>query len=78
MPRKSAAFPIVIFEEPMLRDNITNTIPMLSIWPLKRIVPTVADATPYTSLGTELIIALVFGEENNPNPTPSRTRFNDM
>jgi hypothetical protein len=40
-------------------------------------VPTVADATPRYFFSTELIIALVLGEENMPKPKPTMARIAD-
>jgi hypothetical protein len=40
---------------------------------MKRIVPKVPAATPNFSCLTEPITALVLGDENKPNPTPTTT-----
>ena len=48
---------------------------MLSICPIRRMTPVVAEATPYCCRWTEPMIALVFGEENRANPSPQSTRI---
>ena len=47
-------------------------MPMLSTWPMRRIVPTMAEATPYTFYSTELIMAFVLGEEKSAKPNPRK------
>ena len=44
--RKKTVFSGVIFTLPMYMENRSVTIPMLSILPLSRMVPMVAEATP--------------------------------
>jgi hypothetical protein len=46
---------------------------MLNICPVIRIVAIVAEATPKLPGSTELITALVFGEEKSPKPHPRIT-----
>ena len=58
------------FEYLMLAEKISATTAMLIVWPILRIVPIVADATPYIDLSTQLIIAFALGDENNPVPIP--------
>jgi len=50
-------------------------MPRLNIWPLRRMVDKVAAATPSNRFSTELIIALVLGEENKEKPYPSSIRL---
>ncbi len=47
---------------------------MLNIIPVRRMVPSVADAVPRNFFSTELITEWVLGEENRPKPTPSKAR----
>src|ERR1039458_2048139 len=49
-------------------------IPILSICPTERTVLMTADATPKYLGTTELMTALVLGEEKRAKPTPSTTR----
>ena len=44
--RKNTWFSGVIWDLPMLRDNTNMTIPILSSWPIVRIVANVAEAIP--------------------------------
>ena len=44
--RKNRAFSGVTFTLPMYMENRSVTIPMLSIFPVSRMVPRVAEATP--------------------------------
>ena len=53
-------------------------IAILSIMPICRIVASVAEATPYVFASTELITALVFGEEKKAKPKPRITRLPRM
>ena len=50
-------------------------MPMLTIWPVRRMVPTVAEATPRNFFSTALIMELVLGDENSPKPVPRITRL---
>ena len=54
--------------------KITVEMPMLTIMPRERMVPTAPDAIPKNRFSTELIMALVLGEEKKAKPMPSRTR----
>ena len=55
--------------------KIKVAIPILSICPKRRMVPTDPEAMPYSLLSTELIMALMFGEENRANPNPRIIRL---
>ena len=46
--------------------------------PVDRIVLRVPEATPSLLLSTEFMTARVFGEENKPNPIPSRVNLKTM
>ena len=63
----------IVVEEtlgPSITENIRVANPRLIDCPIVLIVPTKAEAIPYIFLGTELIIELAFGDENNPKPIP--------
>jgi hypothetical protein len=62
----------------MIIENIIMAIPMLNICPTSRIVPIVPEATPRYRLSTELITALVFGDEKSANPNPRMRRLKTM
>ena len=47
---------------------------MLTIIPRLRMVPTVPEAIPKKRFSTELIMALVLGEEKRAKPKPSKMR----
>ena len=47
---------------------------MLSIWPVSRMVLRTAEARPKSRLSTELMTALVLGEEKRANPKPRTSR----
>ena len=53
-------------------------IPILSIMPICRIVASVAEATPYVFISTELITAFVLGEEKKAKPKPRMIRLTKM
>lgn len=48
---------------------------MLAICPVRRMVPSIPEATPYRFLGTELITALVLGEEKSAKPIPNKAKL---
>jgi len=50
----------------------TIAVPMEIICPIDRIVATMAEAMPYIFFSTELMIALVLGDEKKANPVPRR------
>ena len=52
----------------------TVAIPILIIIPRLRMVPTEAEAIPKNRFSTELMMALVFGEEKRAKPKPSKIR----
>ena len=47
----------------------------LTMKPMLKKVALSADATPLLLAGTEPIMELMFGEPNNPVPTPKRPRY---
>ena len=53
-------------------------IPILSILPICRIVASVAEATPYVVVATELITAFALGEAKKAKPEPIITRLTRM
>lgn len=53
---------------------VTVTTAIENIIPICRIAPTVAPANPYMLRSTELMIAFVFGEENNAKPNPRKIK----
>ena len=53
-------------------------MPMLNVMPHDLIVDCVPDATPRYFLSTELITALVLGDEKRPAPRPNITRPHTM
>src|SRR4030042_322936 len=54
----------------MYSENNIIVMPMLSIIPAVRIVPSVPEATPSVRLSTDPMIVLVLGETNSPIPVP--------
>ena len=63
---------------PIKIANIIIVIPMLIVCPTNRMVPKVAEAIPYSGVLTELITALVLGEENSANPSPNSMRISTI
>lgn len=61
---------LIIATSPIINANINVSIPILIVWPITLIVETDADAVDVFLAGSELIIALVFGDENIPKPKP--------
>lgn len=64
----------VIFIRPRYRAKSMVTMPRLNICPSRRMVPITAEAVPYIFRSTELMIALVLGDEKRANPTPRISR----
>ena len=58
----------------MYTANSSMAIPILSIILIFRIVASVPEATPYDVFSTELITALVFGDEKRAIPKPIWSR----
>ena len=57
---------------PKYTEKQSMAIAMESTCPMDRMVATMPDAMPRYSFLTELMIALVFGEEKRAYPNPSR------
>jgi hypothetical protein len=60
----------VIASCPIYKASNIIAIPMLSICPTILMVPTTPEAIPKCFFSTELMMALVLGEEKKPNPVP--------
>ena len=58
----------------MIMLKIKVVIPMLNAIPILLIVPIAPEAIPRKRFSTELIIALVFGDEKSAKPKPSTMR----
>jgi hypothetical protein len=71
----ASLFSGVILDLPIKIDMISKATPILNICPVNLIVDNVDDATPKNFLSTELNTAFVFGDENNANPNPRKTRL---
>lgn len=61
-----------IFTFPTNIEITIIVIPMLNDWPVSRIVLVVADAIPKYFFSTEPMMTFILGEENIPNPIPSK------
>ena len=64
----------VIWVLPIKMLKMTVAIPMLSIMPRLLIVPIAPEAIPKKRFSTELIMALVLGDEKKAKPKPSTMR----
>lgn len=74
LTRKASKFDGKISDLPMKSDIIIVTTAIENIMPIWRIALTVAPAMPYALRSTELMIALVLGDENRAKPKPRKTR----
>ena len=63
---------------PMITEKMSMAIPRLINWPMSRMVLTIPEATPKSHLSTELMMALVLGDEKNANPRPMKIRLMRM
>ena len=71
--RKNSWFAGVMSALPRNSDTSRTTMPWLNAWPVRRMVPSVPEATPRNFAGRALITELVLGELKKPKPAPITT-----